>query len=279
MLTEQQIKERQLGLGGSDIPIIMGLSSYKTPYQLYLEKTSEITSNTEMTEAQYFGHKQEPMMREEFSTRNNVTVEIRDSLVHPIHDFLRANIDGFIPEWNAVLEVKTASAYMESQLREDDPGPLLYQYLLQVAHYCIVTNADCAYIAVLIGGNQYRQFKYVRDAQLEDRIIQTAKAFWGSVQAKTPPAPINQVDLKLMFPKHSPEKTKIVEPPIVVQLTNLSETRFKIKQLNELEEQHKFTIMQFMQDAECLVDDTGNPIVSWKADKRGSRRFLLKGER
>jgi hypothetical protein len=34
-----------------------------------------------------------------------------------------------------------------------------------------------------------------------------------------------------------------------------------------------------MQDAECLVDETGKPILSWKADKRGSRRFLLKGEK
>jgi hypothetical protein len=43
------------------------------------------------------------------------------------------------------------------------------------------------------------------------------------------------------------------------------------------EEQYKFNIMQFMQDAECLVDKEGRPIISWKANKRGSRTFLVKG--
>jgi putative phage-type endonuclease len=279
MLTEQQLKERQLGIGGSDTPIIMGLSSYKTPYQLYLEKTGEIKPDNEMTEAQYFGHKLEPIIREEFALKNNVAVETRGSIVHPEHTFLRGNIDGFIPEWNAVLEIKTASAFMEHELREEEPGPLLYQYLLQAAHYCIVTNADCAYIAVLIGGSRYRQFKYSREKELENKIIETAQMFWEKIQSKTPPEPINQIDLKLMFPKHDPEKTVTVEPPVLEQLTNLNETRFKIKELSQLEEKHKFNIMQFMQDAECLVDGSGNPIVSWKADKRGTRRFLLKGDK
>jgi len=279
MLTDKQLKERQLGIGGSDMPIIMGLSSYKTPYQLYLEKTGSIAINNETTEAQHWGNLQEGIIKQEFAKRNNVIVEPRDTMVHPLYDYLRGNVDGFIPAWNAVLEIKTASGFMEYQLKEDEPGPLFYQYLLQVAHYCIVMNAECAYIAVLIGGNQYRQFKYERDFELENKIIEAAKTFWECVITKTPPEPINEIDLRLMFPKHSPDKMKKVDANILDNIINLNDARFKIKQLNELEEKHKFNIMQFMQDAECLVDETGKPILSWKADKRGSRRFLLKGEK
>jgi putative phage-type endonuclease len=277
VITEQQREERRLGIGGSDMPIIMGLSSYKTPYQLYLEKVGEVTQPDDMTELQYWGNQLEGIVRDEFAKRNNVIVETPETLVHPFHTFLRANIDGFIPSLNAILEVKCSSSFMSHEWGEDGGDVIPMQYLVQVAHYCAVKNSDCAYIAVLIGGNDYREFKYTRDMDIENKIIEEAQKFWKCVQDRTPPEPINQFDLRLMYPKHDPEKTKTINTPVAEQLTTLSETRFKIKQLSEIEEKYKFNIMQFMKDAECLVDGEGKPIVSWKANKRGSRTFLLKG--
>jgi putative phage-type endonuclease len=277
MITIQQRQERMLGIGGSDLPIILGLSNYKTPYQLYLEKTGVVQPDDEMSDFQYWGHKLEDVIRQEFAKRNNVTVECPDTITHPFHEFLRGNVDGFIPEWNAILEVKCSASWMTSNWGEDGSDVIPMQYLVQVAHYCAITNADCAYIAVLIGGNDYREFKYVRDLALEAKIIDAAKTFWDCVQTRTPPAAINQIDLKLMFPKHDPEKSVVVEPEIKEQLETLAETKFKIKQLSEVEDQYKFNIMQFMQDAECLVNEDNVPIVTWKANKRGSRTFLMKG--
>ena len=278
MITQQQREDRKLGIGGSDMPIILGISNYKTPYQLYLEKIGEAESTYEDTELQYWGHQLEPIIVQEFMKRNNVTVqESPDSYVHPFHDFLRGNLDGFIPELNAVLEVKCSNQFMAKEWGEEGSDVIPMQYLVQVAHYCAVTNADCAYIAVLIGGHDYREFKYTRDLVLEGKIIDAAKKFWECVQNKTPPEPINQVDLRLMYPKHDPEKTLTINNNVAEQLTTLTETRFKIKQLSEVEEKYKFNIMQFMQDAECLTDQSGRPIVSWKANKRGTRTFLMKG--
>ncbi len=277
MLTEQQKQERKLGIGGSDMPIILGLSSYKTPYQLYLEKTGILNTEDEMTDPQYWGHQLETLVRDEFAKRNNVKIETPNTIIHPFYEFLRANVDGLIPELNAVLEVKCSSSFMSHLWGEDGSDVIPMQYLVQVAHYCAVTNSDSAYIAVLIGGNDYREYKYVRNMQLENQVIESARKFWECVQTKTPPSAVNQVDLKIMFPKHKEEKKIKVQPDIAEQLNTLSKTRFKIRELNDIEEQYKFNIMQFMQDAECLVDDSGRPIVSWKANKRGTRTFLMKG--
>ena len=277
MISEQQRIERRLGIGGSDMPILLGISTYKTPYQLYLEKIGDVTPSDEMNQLQYWGNQLEAVVREEFSKRNNVSVVERETITHPIHTFLRGNIDGFIPALNAVLEVKCSSAFMASEWGEDGSDIIPMQYLVQVAHYCAITNADCAYIAVLIGGNDYREFKYTRDLDLENKIIDEARKFWNCVQAKTPPKPINQIDLRIMFPKHNPSKVKALSKPVADQVTSLSQTRLKIKQLSEIEEQYKFNIMQFMEDAECLTDESGKPIISWKANKKGSRTFLFKG--
>jgi putative phage-type endonuclease len=277
MITEQQRAERKLGIGGSDMPIILGLSNYKTPYQLYLEKIGDVEPDDQMTPFQYWGCQLEGTIRDEFARRNNVTVECPDTIIHPFNEFLRGNVDGYIPEWNAVLEVKCAAQFMAHEWGEDGSDIIPMQYLVQVAHYCSVMNADYAYIAVLIGGNDYREFKYTRNFELESKIIDAAKDFWYCVQNKIPPKPINQIDLRLMYPKHNPEKTITAAPEVAEQLNTLVDTRFKIKQLSEVEEKYKFNIMQFMKDAECLINETGQPIVTWKANKRGSRTFLMKG--
>ncbi len=277
MITLEQRTERQLGIGGSDMPIILGLSSYKTPYQLYLEKIGEVEPDFEDTQLQYWGHQLEGVIRNEFEKRNNVSVECPNSVVHPFHDFLRGNVDGYIPEWNAVLEVKCSNQFMAKEWGEEGSDIIPMQYLVQVAHYCYVMNADCAYIAVLIGGHDYREFKYTRDKALEEKLIAEAEKFWNCVQTRTPPEPINQVDLRLMFPQHDPEKTLTINNDVAEQLTTLAETRFKIKELSQVEEKFKFNIMHFMKDAECLVNESGQPIITWKANKRGSRTFLMKG--
>lgn len=277
MITEQQRTARKLGIGGSDMPIILGLSTYKTPYQLYLEKVSETLEPENITEQQYWGNQLESIIRDEFSKRNGVEVTVPETIVHPNYSYLRGNVDGFVPSHNAILEVKCSNQFMANEWGEDGSDVIPMQYLVQVAFYCMIANADCAYIAVLIGGNQYRQFKYTRDMELEAALLHEATMFWDRIIKREPPEPTTQLDLRLMFPKHDPAKTKPIAPPIAKQLETLTETRFKIKELSQMEERYKFNIMQFMEDAECLVNESGQPIVTWKANKRGSRTFLMKG--
>ncbi len=277
MITEKQREERKLGIGGSDMPIILGLSNYKTPYQLYLEKTGLVESSQEETESQYWGNKLEPIIRDEFASRNKVEIELPDTQVHPLFNFMRANVDGYIPSMNAVLEVKCASSFMASEWGEDGSNVIPMQYLVQVAHYCSVMNANKASIAVLIGGNDYREFIYERDLELESTVIEKAKEFWECVQNKIQPPAINQMDLRIMFPKHDPAKIKKIEPDINKVLLSLIETRNKIKTLKEIEENSKFRIMEYMGDAECLVSDEEKPVIYWKANTNGSRVFRVKG--
>ena len=276
MITEQQRHERRQRIGGSDMPIIMGLSNYKTPYQLYLEKTGLTEIVEDENPLQYWGNQLEGIIRDEFAKRNQVRVDTPDTLVHPDYPYLGGNVDGFIPEWNAVLEVKCSSAFMSNLWGDDGSDVIPMPYLVQVAHYCALTNANYAYIAVLIGGNDYREFKYVRDLELEKHVIECAANFWECVQTKTPPPPINQVDLRLMYPNHKEETKIIANDDILVQLSQLTTARMQIKELGAVEEACKFQIMQYMQDTECLVNESEETLATWRAGKRG-RTFLLKG--
>ncbi len=276
MITEQQREERRMGIGGSDLPIILGLSNYMTPYQLYLEKIGE-GEEKETTEGQYWGNKLEAIVREEFEIRNNVVVEERETVVHPLYNYLRGNVDGYIPAWNAVLEVKCSSSFMAHEWGEDESDVIPMQYLVQVAHYCAVMNADSAHIAVLIGGNQYRQYKYTRDMELEIKLIDAAKSFWDCVVNRTPPDATKIIDLKTKYPTSKPEKSIKINSEISEELTTLANNRLKIKELSDIEEKAKFNIMQYMEDAEALCGYDDKQLITWKTNKKGSRTFLVKG--
>jgi len=277
MITNEQRIARLNGIGGSDMPIILGLSSYKTPYQLYLEKINPDVKEDSTTALQYWGNRLEDVIREEFEKRNNIIVTLPDTVTHKDHDFLLGNVDGYIKEWDCVLEVKNVSQFMAKEWGDENSDQIPLPYLVQVAHYCSVMNAKGAYIAALIGGNDYREYYYERDLALEERLIAAGKIFWNCVQTRTPPEPINIDDLRLKYPAHQPDKSIAANEPLLNELGELASVKLEIKKLNQLEERYKFNVMQFMGDAECLVNGNGEPIVSWKANKRGSRTFLVKG--
>lgn len=279
MITDEQKKQRMLGIGGSDMPIILGLSNYKTPYQLYCEKKGIVSNGEEMSPVQEWGNRLEPIIRDKFADKNNVLIQTPDTIVHPFHDFMRANIDGYIVTWDAVLEVKCSSQFMAHEWGEDGSDIIPMAYLVQVAHYCAVMNTPCAYIAVLIGGFDYREYKYIRDLSIEKTIIDAASSFWNAVQNDLPPPATNQTDLKMMYPRHIPEKSVNVSPDIDSHLKNLMDIKKKMKELQEIEEESRFNIMKYMEDNECLIDEWGKPLITWKANKKGSRTFLLKGEK
>jgi len=275
MITVEQKLDRLKGLGGSDMPIILGLSKYKTPYQLWLEKTGQLETDDVETEAQYWGNRLESVIRDEFALRNNVDIDTPDTVVHPLFDFMRGNVDGFIKSRNAVLEIKTTAGYNAKEWGDEGTNQIPLYYAVQVAYYCAITNADCAYIAVLIGGNTYREYKYTRDHELELRLIDEAQKFWNCVQNKTEPELTSIDDIKLKYPESKPEKSVSITPDVNQYYTELMRIKKDVKELNAKEEKLKFALQSHMQDAEVLQDDEGKTLASFKTGKRG-RTFLLK---
>jgi hypothetical protein len=68
MTREQWFEERRKGIGGSDAAAVAGLSRYRTPIQVYMEKLGLIDPPEE-NEAMYWGKKLEDLVAEEFSQK------------------------------------------------------------------------------------------------------------------------------------------------------------------------------------------------------------------
>lgn len=180
------LKERQCGIGGSDVGAILGVNKYKTPFEVYLEKTEPITEVGEQSESAYWGDQFEEVVAKEFEKRTGKKVRRdRKHYKHKDYPFMVANIDRRVVGENAILECKTANQFLANEWEENE---IPASYLVQVQHYLVVTGAEVGYIAVLIGGQRFVWKKVQRDEELIQMIIEAEKNFWKMVQDKTPPA-------------------------------------------------------------------------------------------
>ena len=242
------LKERQCGIGGSDVGAILGVNKYKTPFEVYLEKTEPITEVGEQSESAYWGDKFEEVVAKEFEKRTGKKVRRdRKHYKHKDYHFMVANIDRRVVGENAILECKTANQFLANDWEgEEIPA----SYLLQVQHYLFVTGAEFGYIAVLIGGQRFIWKEVKRDEELIEMIIEAEKDFWKMVEDKTPPA----LDGSSAAEKYLKEKYKQAESENSIELG--FEYKDKIKaylekkellkafetEVKELENQIKFEI-------------------------------------
>ena len=258
------LKERQCGIGGSDVGAILGVSKYKTAFEVYLEKTEPITEVGEQSESAYFGDIFEDVVAKEFEKRTGKKVRRdRKHYKHKEYHFMVANIDRRVVGENAILECKTANQFLANDWEgEEIPA----SYLLQVQHYLFVTEAELGYIAVLIGGQKFIWKQVQRDEELIEMIIEAENEFWKMVEDKTPP-PLDGSSAaeKYLLEKYSnAEVGKIEELGLEYKdkIKNLFELKYQKDlldtQIKEIENQIKFEL----KDAE--IGFVPGYSVSWK---------------
>ena len=159
---EDWLRVRNLGIGGSDAGVILGLNPYKSPWQLWLEKTGQTEPDDLSTnEYVYWGTKQEPLVAERFFEETGKRVQRRGTLRSRTHPWMLANVDRMIVGEEAGLEIKTANAFAGKDWADDE---LPDSYYAQCLHYMAVTGYTKWYIAALIGGNHYVQKEIPRCA-------------------------------------------------------------------------------------------------------------------
>jgi putative phage-type endonuclease len=187
MSHEEWLLQRRQGIGGSDAAAIAGLSKWKSPVAVYLEKIGQAPTEEVSSEAAYFGSLLEDVVAQEFSKRSGLKVRRRNAILkHPEYSFMLANVDRLIVGAKEGLECKTASEYLKNEWEgEEIPAP----YLIQCQHYMAVTGFDAWWIAVLIGGNKFVYKRIERDEELIQYLIQIESDFWTNhVEKQIPPA-------------------------------------------------------------------------------------------
>lgn len=268
MNRDQWLQERQNGIGGSDAPAVLGMSKWKTPLQVYLEKRGEAPPQPE-SEPMRWGTRLEPLVRQEYADRTGEVVRLPDGLLrHPKYPWMLATIDG-VTDSQRLVEIKTART--AEGWGEPGTDEVPQAYLIQVQHYLAVTALPVADVAVLIGGQDFRLYEVPADREMQDLIIEQEAEFWRRVQDGIPPEPVSYADIVARYGRASRSASVVASPHVRDAVLELRQIKAEREQLDAREEAARAVVMQALGEADTLVDADGAVLCTWKAAKPALR--------
>lgn len=261
------LNQRKTGIGGSDAAAILGLSQYRTPFQVYQEKVGLIESTPD-NENMLWGRVLEPVIRQQYADRTGRVVRIPEQMLrHDKHPFMIANVDG-VTDDGRLLEIKTARTSKEWGEPGSDQIP--QAYLIQVQHYLAVTALPVADVSVLIGGSDYRQYEIPADDELQEMIIEGEAKFWSDLQSGIAPEPISFADAQARYGRQSTAGEVQASDAVLQAIKHLEVIRADIKRLETMEEEEKAVVMLALGDLDTLVHQ-GKTLATWKASAPAKR--------
>lgn len=226
----QELRSKRIG--GSDVGAIIGVNPHKSIIDVYIDKTqgSEFKGN----DATYWGKTLESIVMREFAIKHNelITFEAPYSVVD---SFLIANLDGVLKDKETgnfgVLEIKTTNEWNKKDW-EDDVIP--QSYYAQVQHYLMLTGYKFAYVAVLIGGNKYKEFRIERSEEDIELIRRKATEFMNeNILKEVPPMP----DGSDAYMEYLKKKALGIENNVSIELDELEEKAQRIKEIAKVKKE------------------------------------------
>ena len=224
---EKWLETRDLGIGGSDAAVIMGMNPYKSPYQLWLEKTGQAEApDLSGNQYVYWGTKNEANIADWFQEETGKKVKRLGTLRSKEYPFMLANVDRTVVGENAGLEIKTAGVRQYRKWKDDE---IPDAYYCQCLHYMAVTGAGYWYIAVLLGGNEAKWKRIERNEEDIQHLIMAETDFWKLVETRTPP-PVDGSDscaaaLSAQYKGGDPNYSIILPPDIDGVIASLEDDK------------------------------------------------------
>lgn len=127
-LTPEQLEIRKQGITATDIAAIVGAHPWRTPLDVWLEKTGRRES-FEGNERTKWGNLLEPVIRDDYAERHGCRVEVPSTLTDPHLPWRKATPDGLVYPGNGLtaergLEIKVhgRDAMLSQALHYGDPG-------------------------------------------------------------------------------------------------------------------------------------------------------------
>jgi len=186
------LEARQLGIGSSDAPVLVGASRRKSLLELYAEKAGLVEDSTEETELMEAGLELQPGIGRMFARRTGRTLidvapwTVYQSAEEPwalaSPDFFCGPVNGH--ETPGGVEVKFVT-FVQGDDWDEEP-PLAAQ--IQVQHQMYVCERDWWTVAGLVRG----KLKYA-DVERDERFLKVlcglARDFMRRIELQDPPTP------------------------------------------------------------------------------------------
>lgn len=265
---QKWLAERRTGLGGTDASAIMGVSRFKTPMQVCLDKWGELPEQPDNDRMRY-GRMQEPVIRQWYADQTGRSVTVPAGVVrHSKHPFILGSFDGLTDD-GRLLEIKTASR--GDEWGEPGTDEIPDAYLCQVQHYMMITGLPVADVAVSIAGQMPVLYEVPADKELHEILMDRECSFWNDYVLKHVLPDYQTIDdITLKF-RRSMANSVQASPEILTAIKELSRVREAAKRIKEQEERLKLVVMAAMEEHDTLLGADNKPLATWKSAKAATR--------
>lgn len=276
------LDSRRSGLGGSDLGVILGLNPWKTPYQLWQEKTGQAESTHDTLQTR-FGTYAEEFVAQEYTRATGRRVQrFHATLTHPTAPVI-GHVDRLvIPDGakraahirdvrtDRLLECKTASAFAVSRgIAWGDPGTdqIPASYLVQIAAYQALTGCQYADLAVIFGNQEFRIYHIQRDLDLEAMLLDEASRWWTNhIVGGCPPDPSTETEARQRWSAHRPGTAIEADDDLVGMVRELATIQATRRDLEHDEQGLRDRIIPRIADAERMTWQ-GRDLLTYRLNK------------
>jgi len=257
----QWLAQRREGIGSSDAAAVLGISPWRSEFELYLDKLGELPPQPD-SPALYWGRRLEPLVLAVYAEVRGVAVVRPPALRSLAHPCMQLNADALAVDQRLVEAkcARTGEGWGEPHTDEIPPF-----YLAQCQHGMAVTGLPVADVPVLIGGNDFRIYTVRADPAIQEVLIEQELAFWQHVQRREPP-PIERLpDVKLRFGRHSAKGAVPADASMIDAIAFLRTGALVMAEQEAALDEKRAAVMAFLGErGDTLVDAAGKPMATWK---------------
>lgn len=269
--------DRRTFIGGSDVAAILGVSKWKSAFQLYQEKIGAFVEKSTPLRDRVLnrGKRWEPvvveMLIDELMERGH-KVEIiarNERYQDPEFHFLACELDLElrIDDEEVNGEIKTVHPFAAKDWGEAESDEIPIYYAAQVMHGLMIKPRRRTVVAALIGADDLRIHWLERDDETIAGIRAREIEFWERIQNGNPPDPTEPVDVKWLYKSDCGAAIE-ADDELVMQCQQLKDMKTSAKNLESEIELLATRIKARMGTAATLIY-RGQPLATWKNNKDG----------
>lgn len=180
--TPEWLEFRKSKIGASDAPVIMGVSHWKTPLQLWNEKLSLDSTITENNPWMQRGIELEPQALAKFEELTGYLMSPK-VLLHPNIDWMIASMDGIELEGKAAVEIKCPGK-LDHECAMD--GQVPEKYIPQLQHQIEVSGLKKIYY-FSYSVTSWKILEVSRDEKYIINLLKKEKEFFDLLRKKECP--------------------------------------------------------------------------------------------
>lgn len=258
--------DRSAFIGGSDVAAVLGISPWRSPLDLYLDKVDPRVESVEQMEnrtAKLRGKRLEPYICDMLVSEHGMQLIARNQrYIDPEYPFLACEIDAETADGENV-EIKTVHPFRARDWGDELTDAIPVHYTAQAMHGLMVTGRDVCRFAVLIG-DELRLYRVERDVETITAMRQREVEFWNRhVLAQVAPPATCSSDVLRLFERDLGITVEATQE-IADTVANLRALKLQAKDIASFIDTCEERIKLFMQGAAALSYE-GQVLATWKS--------------